>query len=122
VPTPEQIRAAVEAYVAAYNADDRGAFVALWSDDAVIEDPVGTPAHRGRDAIAAFWDGVHQLSERIRLTPGHVHVAGDGAAMVFEIRAAGMVIDAVDVFVVDDTGAITSMRAYWDLAEGRPES
>jgi len=119
--TPEQIRSAVDGYVAAYNDDDRDAFLALWADDAVVEDPVGTPVHVGHDAIGAFWDGVHQLSEQIRLTPRHVHVAGDEAAMVFEIHAAGLVLDAVDVFAVGDDGKLTSMRAYWDMTAGRPE-
>lgn len=120
--TPDQIQTAVDRYAAAYNSDDRDAFLALWSDDAVVEDPVGTPPHVGREAIGAFWDSVHQLSEQIRLTPTLVHVAGSEAAMVFEIHAAGMVIDAVDVFAVDDDGSITSMRAYWDMAEARAET
>jgi len=122
MPTPDQVRTAVDGYAAAYNSDDRDAFLALWSDDAVVEDPVGTPPHVGREAIGAFWDGVHQLSEQIRLTRIRVHLVGSEAAMVFEIHATGMVIDAVDTFEVDDDGRITSMRAYWDMTEARPES
>jgi len=121
MPTPEQIRSAVDAYVAAYNDDDRDAFCSLWTDDAVVEDPVGTPLHRGVEAIGAFWDGVHQLSPEIRLVPRAIHVAGGEAAMVFEIHAAGMVLDAVDTFIVDDAGKVVSMRAFWDMSEGRPD-
>jgi hypothetical protein len=80
VPTAGEIRAAVDGYVAAYNQDDREAFLALWAPDAV----------------------------------------GSEAAMVFEIQAAGMVIEAVDVFAVDEDGKVASMRAYWDMTTGRP--
>lgn len=120
MPSPEQIEAAVEAYVAAYNSDDREAFLAVWADDGVLEDPVGTPVHEGRDALGSFWDGVHELSPQIRLFPSHVHVAGDEAAMVFEIRTSAVVIDVVDILRVDDEGKLASVRAFWDLAKARP--
>ena len=46
------------------------------------------------------------------------------AAMVFRIHAAtgdaGIVLDAVDIFEVDDDGKIASMRAYWDMSRAVP--
>lgn len=119
MPDPDQIKAAVNGYLAAYNSDSRDAFLALWSDDAVVVDPVGTPEHRGADAIGAFWDGVHQLAPEIRLSARDVIVAGDSAAMIFEINAAGLVMDAVDVFTVGEDGKISSMHAYWDMTAVR---
>jgi len=124
MPTPEQVRAAVDGYVAAYRAGDRDAFLALWADGATIEDPVGTPVHEGAEAIGAFWDLVHGMTDRLVLEPTHVHVCEAEAAMVFEIRSTvggqDMVIDAVDVFVVDDDGRLGSMRAYWEFPAARP--
>jgi len=124
VPTPEQVRAAVDAYVDAYNRDDRQAFLSAFSDDGVVVDPVGTPPHEGIDARGGFWDSVHALADRLELVPEDVIVCADEAVMVFEILAtsggATTVLDAVDVFRVDDDGRITSMRAYWDLTRARP--
>jgi steroid delta-isomerase len=124
VPTPEQVRAAVDAYCDAYARTDKQAFLDAFADDATIVDPVGTAAHVGRDARAAFWDGVHGLARSIDFDVHHVHVCGAEAAMVFTIKArtdgGGMAIDAVDVFAVDDTGRITRMAAYWDMAAARP--
>ena len=44
-------------------ARDKEAWLAVFADDAIVEDPIGPSAfdpegkgHRGRDAIAAFWD------------------------------------------------------------------
>ena len=51
-------------------------------------------------------------------------VAGDEAAMVFEIHAhigdGGLLIQAVDVMRVDDDGRLLSVRAYWDMATATP--
>jgi steroid delta-isomerase len=120
MPSPEQVQAAVDAYVAAYMSNDRDAFLDAFADGGVIEDPVGSPAHTGRDARGAFWDTVHQLTAQMTFDVKDVIVCGSQAAMVFRIHAgtadAGIVIDAVDIFEVDDEGKIASMRAYWDMS------
>jgi steroid delta-isomerase len=124
MPTPEQVRAAVDAYVDAYARNDKAAFLALWAPDGVLEDPVGTPAHQGVEALGAFWDGARELADRIELSPRSVIVAGDEAAMVFDIRAhigtGGMLIEAVDTMRIDDDGRLVSVRAYWDMAAASP--
>jgi len=124
MPSPEQLRATVDAYVDAYARNDKDAFLALWAPDGVLEDPVGTPVHQGVQALGAFWDGARELADRIELLPVSVIVAGDEAAMVFEIHAhigdGGMVMSAVDVMRVDDDGRLLSVRAYWDMATATP--
>jgi steroid delta-isomerase len=125
MPTPEQIRATIDAYVAAYAANDRAALLALFAPDVEWIDPVGTPAHHGVAGVAAFWDTTRSMVDSIVLQPVHVHVCGDEAALVMEIHSvvggAGMVIDAVDVFTFDDQARIASGKAYWELEKARPE-
>lgn len=124
MPSPEQVQGAVDAYVAAYGKNDRDAFLDAFADGGVIIDPVGTPPHAGREAQGAFWDTVHQMTERITFDVKDVVVCGSEAAMVFRIHAGtadtGIVIDAVDIFEVDDDGKIASMRAYWDMSRAAP--
>ena len=124
MPSPEQVKAAIDAYVAAYQENDRDAFLDAFATDGVIVDPVGTPAHAGREARGAFWDTVHQLTERMTFDVKDVTVCGNEAAMVFRIHAstgdAGIVLDAVDIFEIDDDGKISSMRAYWDMSRAVP--
>jgi ketosteroid isomerase-like protein len=43
---PEQIKAACDAYVAAYRANDKDALLALHAEDCEWTDPVGTPICR----------------------------------------------------------------------------
>jgi steroid delta-isomerase len=124
MPSPDQVRAVVDAYVEGYRRADRDAVLALFREDAVWHDPVGAPPHVGHEGIGAFWDQAHGMAERIELVPSEVTVCGDEAAMVFEIHAtvggATMVIDAVEVFTIGSDGRIALLKAYWDMAKARP--
>jgi steroid delta-isomerase len=122
--TPEQFRATVDAYVAAYKANDRDALLALFAPDAEWTDPVGTPMHRGREGVGEFWDATRALVDSIELHPIHVHVCATEAALVMEVHSvvggAGIVLDAVDVFTFDDEARIKTGKAYWELERARP--
>ena len=54
MPDPKKMEAAVHAYVAAFEAGSADQAAALFAPDATVEDPVGTPQRRGREAIHAF--------------------------------------------------------------------
>jgi steroid delta-isomerase len=125
MPTPDELRAVVDEYVEAMSTSDKAAYVAMFADDATVEDPVGSGVRRGRDEIAEFWDMVHTLSETITLVPtGPARAAGNEVAFpmqaVSDVGGTKMVVDIIDTFVVDDAGKISSMRAFWDMAEMRP--
>jgi steroid delta-isomerase len=120
VTTPEQTRAAVDAYADAWNKNDRDAFIALWADDAVHVDPVPSPPNVGPAAIGTFWDNTHQLAEAIEFIVHDAIVCGSEAAVRFTVEArsgdGGMAIHGIDTFIVDDDGKIASAKAYWDPA------
>ena len=123
MPTPEQVKAVAEAYVAASNANDKQAVLSHFAPDAVWFDPVGRPPHVGVDGIGAFYDDTRALADRIEMKPSNVIVCGNEAVMVFEIHVTigdgGMVMDAVETFEVNDDGKITGMKAYWDMTRAR---
>lgn len=123
MPTPEQLRAVVDAYVDAYKRDDRQGCIDLFRPDAVWHDPVGEPPHVGHEGIGAFWDQARALADSIVLEPHDVIVCGSSAAMVFEIHVAmgegGMIMDAVEIFDIGDDGKIVELRAYWDMTRAR---
>src|SRR3954449_6917498 len=117
MPEPEVVRDIVDRYVAASNANDKQAVLALFALDAVWHDPVGQPPHEGIDAIGAFYDQARAMADRIEMKPSDVIVCGDEACMVFEIHAtigeATMIMDAVETFVLDGAAKIVGMKAYW---------
>ncbi len=124
--TPEQIRAAVDAYIERSNENDKAAVVAMFAPDATWYDPVGQPPHVGRDGVAEFWDQTRMMADRIEMKPRDVIVAGGEAAMIIEIHATiggnTMIMDCVETFELDDDGLISLVKAYWDMGNARSQS
>ena len=122
MPTAEAMTAVADAYVDAYKRVDKEALLDLFAPDAHFEDPVGQPPHIGRAAISQFWDQAHALAQ-IELFRKDLIVCANEMAMVLEIHAtvgdSTMVIDAIDVFVVNDEHKITTLKASWDMARAR---
>lgn len=119
------IRATVDAYCAAFTKRDRDAYTSLFTDDAWIEDPVGSPRLEGRDAIGGFFDQSSGMADAIELRlTGPVRVAAGECAFPMqarpEIGGTTFAVDIIDVMTFDDAGQITTMRAFWDPAEMRP--
>lgn len=116
MPTPDAMTAAVHAYVAAFDRADPVAVRDLFAADATVEDPVGSPPHRGHDAIEQFYAQSMKTGAKLHLD-GPVRIAGNAAAFAFSVRLAlehgPMQIDVIDIFEFDDAGKVKSMRAYF---------
>src|SRR3954452_10302879 len=81
------IRTTIENYWKAFTAGDRDAWGAVFTDDATVEDPVGTPVHRGKDAIGGCFEAAHSLADSIELRSLDITaVVGNEAAFAMEIR------------------------------------
>ena len=106
---------AVEAYIAAFSRGDAEAVVALFAEDATVEDPIGSPAHKGRDAIRAFY--VASMATGAKLTlEGPVRTAADYAAFAFSVSlnyGGEKRVDVIDTFRFDEAGKVIEMRAYF---------
>jgi steroid Delta-isomerase len=110
---------------AAAVARDKEAWLAVFADDAVVEDPIGPShfdpegkGHRGKAAIAAFYDMAIAPSE-LTFHFEKSYVCGNEEANVgsIVIRASGVEVTAEGVFTyrVDEEGMIVALRAYWEL-------
>lgn len=123
MPEPERMTAVVNAYVAGFAAGDADAIVALFADDATVEDPVGTPIKRGRAEIRAFYAGSIATGARLELL-GEPRCAADYVAFPFAVKldweGRATVIEVIDVFRIDETGKIAEMRAYFGPANIKP--
>jgi steroid Delta-isomerase len=113
--SPDRIRQVVEQYVKLMNAGDADGIAALYADDASVEDPIGAPPQRGREAILR-WYRASAGKVRLELT-GPIRVAGGEAAfpMCGTIGSAAdpSYIDIIDVMRFDAAGRIAGMRAFW---------
>jgi|SRR5450759_4423044 steroid Delta-isomerase len=113
---------------AAVGAKDRDGWLGLFAADAVVQDPIGPSpfdpdgtGHRGREAIAAFYDTVIAPSERITFEIEHSYLCGDEVADVGVIRttlAGGRhvaVVRGVYTYRSDGAGRLAALRAYWEF-------
>jgi len=119
---PQHIRKLYERYPEMVTKGDVDGIVALYAEDATIEDPIGSELQRGRDAIRAFY-AASAGNVVMRLT-GPVRVAANEAAtpMVVLIGPEGQqqALDIISVMRFDDAGRIQSMRAFWSMDAMRP--
>ena len=112
-------------YQSTFSADDREGWLALFTDDAVLEDPVGSAPHEGREALAAFWDAVHARTERgtVRMTQGPA-VCGLEAAWAFELDVTvdgrRSLVGIIDHGTFAEDGRIRRIRAFWNRSTVRP--
>jgi steroid delta-isomerase len=113
---------------AAVGAKDREGWLDLFADDAVVEDPIGPSpfdpegkGHRGKAAIAAFYDNVIAGSERIEFQIDESYTCGREAAAVGTIRttlAGGRHVAAVRcifTYYASDDGHLAALRSYWEF-------
>jgi ketosteroid isomerase-like protein len=103
-------------------------WLALFADDAIIEDPIGTSpldpdgtGHRGRDAVSAFWDS-NIASIDLTFDIERSYAAGNEVANVGRITTrtpdgTTAVAEGVFTYRVNAAGKIVALRAYWEFAE-----
>ncbi|MDB5985014.1 MAG: hypothetical protein JWR16_67 [Nevskia sp.] len=117
----DQMKLQMQAYIDAYNRDDLDALVALYADDATVEDPVGTAPKIGKPAVAAFYQMAMKSGARLALAAPIRASHGSSAAMAFDVQLnmpqGKAVIRVIDVMTFNDAGQFVSMRAYWGRSD-----
>lgn len=120
-----------KASMAAVEVHDREAWLALFAEDAVVQDPIGPSAfdpegkgHRGPEAIASFYDNVIAANESIKFTIHQSFLCGDEAANVGVIRitfagGSAVEVDGVYTYRASPEGKIAALRAYWEVDKVR---
>ena len=112
----QRMTAAVEAYVESYNRGDITALCAVFAENAVVEDPVGTPPRIGQAALREFFAIGITAGAQLTLD-GPVRCAKGHATFAFHVDlhwdGADTRIDVIDVFAFDRHGKVKSMKAFF---------
>ena len=108
----------VDRYLAAHAATDLEGVLALFAEDATLEDPVGSPIHRGLAAIRAFYRDSHRTNGRLEIErTGAILVCGSELATHvrarFESPADSPTLAVIYTLRLDDSGRICELRAYF---------
>ncbi|NLT29884.1 MAG: nuclear transport factor 2 family protein [Propionibacterium sp.] len=113
------------ASLAAVRDGDKEAWLALFTEDAVVEDPVGsapwdTPLGQeqtGKEAIGWYWDAFTKHQQSFDFEIHFQAVAGLEVAAhatlrtVFDDGTEGTV-QCINIYTVDNQGLVTSLRSY----------
>ena len=120
-----------DASLASYDAvsrKDKDAWLALFADDAWIEDPVGPSmfdpegkGHRGHEGISAFWKLAIEPIEKFEFeiyesfaNPGSNTCANIGRIKTSFPDGSYTITDLIMVYVIHDDGRVASMKAFWE--------
>ena len=106
-------------------ARDKQAWLNVFADDAIVEDPIGPSAfdpdgkgHRGKEAIAAFWDRAIAPTDCIEFHFVDTFQCGNEEANTGSIRTTmgGYQVTTEGVFTYksNDQGELVALRAYWE--------
>jgi steroid delta-isomerase len=124
MPSQAEMKAALQAYIDGFNAGDPHAIMALFADDAVIEDPVGSPPKSRAEFETFIRQGV-KFGARLKLAAPIRGSHGNHAAMVFTVtfvqNEVRYTTNSTDVMTFDAAGKVTRMEGYWgpgDVAVG----
>jgi len=116
-PDPNAIRKIYDFYPDMLSKGDVDGILALYRDDAWIEDPIGSELRKGKDAVREFY-AASAGTVKMRLT-GPVRVAGSEAAAPLVVlmgpEGEEQALDIISVMTFDENAKIKSMRAYWSF-------
>lgn len=107
-------------------ARDKAAWLEVFADDAIVEDPIGPShfdpegkGHRGRDAISAFWDKAIAPTDKIEFNFVDTFQCGNEEAnvgnIVITMGGYRITTDGVFTYKADDDGKLVALRAYWEV-------
>ncbi len=107
---------------------DREAWLALFAEDAVVQDPVGPSAfdetglgHHGAQAIASFWDTVIAPNP-ISMSIHGSYAGAQEVANVITITTAfpdgsRAQVPGVAIYKVNNAGKVVALRAFWEMEQ-----
>lgn len=105
---------------------DREGWLALFAEDAVVEDPVGPcdwdpegKGQRGKGAIAAFYDMFSTFQESLDYEIHHMEVRGSEAAVFLTLHntmkdGTKASTKAINIYKGSPDGKIQSLRSFWN--------
>ena len=119
MPDADAMITAIKAHCRTLSEHDKEAWLALWAQDTVLEDPVGVDTYRGIESLRTkFWKLIDDLTPMKLWLERDVIVCGNEAIAILHgvvtregsLRKVGPIVDH---FTFNQEGQITMMRAFW---------
>jgi steroid delta-isomerase len=112
--------------LSAVKAGDRAGWLALFTDDAVVEDPVGPydwdpegVGQRGKAAIAAFYDMFSAFQSAFDFDIHHQEPRGNEVAVFVSMHitmkdGTRATTKAINIYRTGPDGRVNSLRSFWN--------
>ncbi len=119
--TPEQIEAVIEDAFAGLVTFDAPRLLQHYAEDAVLEDPVGTPPMVGKQAIAAYLATFPTLFSQMKLYSLDIKPGGQEAAVKWRLRfttktGKTFFLEGIGWFQFNQAGKVQHEKQFFDLA------
>jgi steroid delta-isomerase len=119
--TSQQIEGVIEEVFAGLVAFDVPRIMNHFADDAVVEDPVGTPSIVGKQAIAAYLETFPTLFSQMKLYSLDVKVGGQEVGVKWRLRFTTKTnhtffLEGIGYFKFNEQGKIQTEKEFFDLA------
>ena len=125
---PHPARLASQRSFSAVAKGDLEEWLTVYAEDAVLEDPVGPSmfdpegrGHHGHAGLRKFWETAIAPIDRFEFTvtesfanPGSNTCANLASIRTSFADGSHTTTDLITVYVIDDDGRVTSMRAFWE--------
>lgn len=99
-------------YIKAINTKDAALLSKLFAHNVIIEDPVGTPPHIGKEQALIFYQDVVFVAEPSFKRTGLVCAAYNYALMPCQAETLSFTLDVIEKFEFEEN-KIKSMQAYF---------
>jgi steroid Delta-isomerase len=114
-----EIRTTLTRYAQFQADNDMESWLALFTDNAVQIDPIGTPERRGRDGLTEGWHLGRSQAPTMIFNQQDIVVCDHEAVLVLTVRCTdpkGRPFDvrSIDVFRFAPDARITEVRAFWN--------
>ena len=114
MPNAAHMSAVVQSYVDSYNRSDLAGILALFAEDATVEDPVGSPLKTGHGEIGEFFKAGIEMGAKLTLD-GPARCVADHAAFPFHVTlewdGKKTRIDVIDIFRFNEDGKVIEADA-----------
>lgn len=99
---------------------DRPAYLACFSQDAVVHDPYGGRPLTGVDGLNKFMDGMEGTWSEFSMNPGAAFSSGNRVAVNWSVVATAKSgkqaeFAGINVFTLTEEGKISQLEGYWDF-------
>lgn len=117
----EKIASLVTIYFDNMAAMNPEGWLEIFSEDAVIHDPVGTLPRRVHKDSQQFFKLLSNFCEEIELCKDYIFLVKNGAAVKWTMQIVAKnrcraVSEGISVFEINDAGKIQKVLSYWDEA------